>query len=61
MSFLTATTLISAHGAGNTVAAGTRFTPALTDQPDPKADQMSILPHVVLLLATRCLYWWHMG
>ena len=55
MSFVTETTLISAHAAGITVAAGTRFTLTQTGQPDPKADQMSIWPDVVLLLATRCL------
>ena len=57
MSFLTATTLISSDGAGITVAADTSFTLILASQPDPKADQMSIGPDVVLFLATRFLYW----
>ena len=57
MTFLTTTTLISAHGAGITMAVGTRFTLTETGQPDPKADQMSIWHAVVPLLTTRCLYW----
>ena len=56
MGFLTATTLISAHGAGITMAAGTRFTLKEMGQPEPKADPMSNWCDVVLFLATRCLY-----
>ena len=41
MSFLTATTLILAHGAGITLVAGIRCTVKETDQTDPNADQMS--------------------
>ena len=35
MRFLTATTLLSTHGAGTTAAAGTRCTLKLTGQSDP--------------------------
>ena len=37
--------------------ASTRWVHLTACQPDPKVDQMSSWPDILLLLVTRCLYW----